>query len=99
MGLTRQGVQRTVNELETASLVERIDNPDHRRARQVRLTSKGRQAFDEIQAEQIRWSNELAEGFDTESLRTALDLITALSDRLREQKAAGSTARPPNDNG
>ena len=86
MGLTRQGVQRTVNDLEEADLVELVDNPDHQRARLVKLNRRGRKIYDEVMARQILWSNELAEGLSERQIRSALSVMTTLSERLNEQK-------------
>src|SRR5947209_4707021 len=41
MGLTRQNVQRLVDDLETAGIVRRTAHPDSRRARLVALTDAG----------------------------------------------------------
>lgn len=45
MGLTRQGVQRLVNEMVAAGLVDLADNPHHSRAKLVRLTPAGETAY------------------------------------------------------
>lgn len=37
MGLTRQSVQRTVNELARSGIVRMLENPDHKRAKLVDL--------------------------------------------------------------
>ena len=42
MGLTRQSVQRLADVLEAAGLVEYAVNPNHRRAKLVRLSNQGR---------------------------------------------------------
>lgn len=91
MGLTRQGVQRTVNDLEQGGFVELVENPDHQRARLVRLTRRGKKVYDEIMAKQVRWSNELAEGISERAIRNALGVITKLSERLKEQKNENQT--------
>ena len=83
MGITRQGVQRTVNELEDAGLVELIENPDHQRARLVQLTRRGEKTYREIMAEQIAWSNELADGISERTLRSAVAVMTTLCERLK----------------
>src|SRR5258708_20215260 len=44
MGLTRQAVQRTVNELHSEGVVTFAVNPHHQRAKLVSLTNKGRAA-------------------------------------------------------
>lgn len=46
MGLARQSVQRVVDDLARAGLVDFDDNPHHKRARLVRFTSEGRARFD-----------------------------------------------------
>src|SRR5919198_5735144 len=45
MGLTRQSVQRLVDELESAGLVRRTSHPESRRARLVALTDAGESAY------------------------------------------------------
>src|ERR1700686_3975617 len=46
MGLTRQSVQRTADELEKAGIIEFNPNPHHKRARLVTLTPKASAPFD-----------------------------------------------------
>ncbi len=46
MGLTRQAVQRLVNEMERDGLVQFGPNPHHQRARLVFLTARGKAAYD-----------------------------------------------------
>jgi DNA-binding MarR family transcriptional regulator len=48
--LSRQFVQRMVNEAAGAGLVELVDNPAHRRSRLVRLTGRGREVIDAVAA-------------------------------------------------
>src|SRR6516165_11921207 len=45
MGLTRQAVQVTVNQLRGDALVETSDNLDHRRSPLINLTERGRQKY------------------------------------------------------
>src|SRR5215470_18369283 len=45
MGLTRQAVQATVNQLHRDTLIETSDNPDHRRSPLINLTERGRQKY------------------------------------------------------
>lgn len=62
MGLTRQSVQRTVNELDAARFVSFSDNPDHRRARLVAPTVKGRKVYREIMRRQAEWAERVLAG-------------------------------------
>ncbi len=85
MGLARQAVQRTVNALEQAGFVELVDNPDHQRARLVQHTAKGKAAYLKVMAEQILWSNELAEGLSKRAIETAIKVVATLSERLKQE--------------
>lgn len=48
LGLTRQSVQRVVNDLAEAGFVSLEPNPDHRRSLLVRLTADGRGVLDAL---------------------------------------------------
>ncbi len=82
MGLTRQAVQRVTNDLADAGLVTFAANPDHRRAKLVKLTARGRKALEEVWRRQIDWSNELSAGLGTTELDEALTVLRALRQRL-----------------
>ena len=56
MGLTRQSVQRLANELEGERLVAFAENPNHRRAKLVVPTEKGRRAFRGAMRRQADWA-------------------------------------------
>src|SRR5215472_19186524 len=45
MGLTRQAVQASVNQLRTQALIETIENLDHRRSPLIKLTQLGSQKY------------------------------------------------------
>ena len=78
MGLTRQGVQRTVNLLLEEGLVEQRDNPQHKRARLVDLSALGRRRFAAISARQRRWANRIAEPERLTELQAALAVLRRL---------------------
>jgi DNA-binding MarR family transcriptional regulator len=82
MGLTRQGVQRIVNELAAEGLVELVPNPHHRRAQLVLLTEAGRNAYQAASERQVPWVNRLAEGLDEPELTAARRVLRALIQRL-----------------
>ncbi len=48
--VSRQHVQTIVNDLVDAGLVERLDNPNHRRAPLIAVTGAGREAIDRLHA-------------------------------------------------
>lgn len=82
MGLTRQAVQRVTNDLADAGLVTFAANPDHRRAKLVKLTASGRKTLEEVWRRQIDWSNHLSAGLDAAELDKALTTARALRQRL-----------------
>lgn len=84
MGLTRQGVQRIVNELEKEGLVGFEPNPHHRRANLIILTDKGRKAYAAADRRQIEWVNELSSDFDVEEIQCALKVMAAMRFKLEE---------------
>ena len=82
MGLTRQSVRRTVHVLTERGFVEFQENPDHRRAKLVVLTKKGRCVLDQVTEIQIDWSKRITEDLSESKLNAATQLIRTLSDRL-----------------
>jgi DNA-binding MarR family transcriptional regulator len=84
MGLTRQAVQRIVNDLAAEGLVTLEENPDHKRARLVLLSAAGTAAFAEASERQAGWAERLGEGLDAEALAAATELLRVLDARLRE---------------
>ncbi|MFV2093318.1 MAG: MarR family winged helix-turn-helix transcriptional regulator [Hyphomicrobiales bacterium] len=82
MGLTRQGVQKTVNHLHRQNLVAFRPNPNHRRARLVCLTSGGQALYAKIMARQVRWANAIGEDFAIADIQKALEIIISLTVKL-----------------
>jgi DNA-binding MarR family transcriptional regulator len=79
MGRARQSVQRTADLLESEGIVEYVDNPAHRRAKLVQLTSAGEATLAGISALQVEWTNGLAA-----AMRAAKPEIQAATDVLRQ---------------
>ncbi len=82
MGLSRQAVQRVVNDLEGQGHVSFEPNPHHKRAQLVVLTERGREAYGAASAKEVPWSNALAEGLSPGEIAAARKVLTALSQRL-----------------
>ena len=81
MGLARQGVQRIVNDLVDLELLELKPNLDHKRSALVALTNKGEDAMSKIDAAQIAWVNELANGFSQRQLSQAVKAIRSVREK------------------
>ncbi len=82
MGLVRQSVQRLVDVLAEEGILAFEDNPNHRRAKLVCMTEVGRHKFDQISQKQVRWANELSQGFEVEELSAAVALLREIQARL-----------------
>jgi DNA-binding MarR family transcriptional regulator len=78
LGLARQSVQRIADLLVDEGLAAYEDNPDHRRAKLVRLTRTGGGALRKIQSAQRTWADTLGAQLDETEVRRA----SALLDRL-----------------
>lgn len=86
MGLTRQAVQRLANVLAEEGMIEFAENPDHRRAKLVGLSGKGRKILKEVGRRQVAWSNNLARGLSPESIEEALAIQREIRWRLEGKK-------------
>lgn len=82
MGLTRQAVQRLVDELEAGGIVRRVGHPESRRARAVQLTPRGESLYAEMMRRQAPWANRTAKGIDPATLQRAVDVLRELRARL-----------------
>lgn len=91
MGLTRQAVQRVVDDLRTGGLVRLDINPHHRRAMLIVMTERGHTAYRRASERQERWADHLAAGLPPEDLEASSTLLRTLRDRLA---AARVTVQP-----
>lgn len=82
MGLARQSVQRIADILATDGLVCFAENPNHRRARLVRLTTRGEALLRRIVPLQAAWANRTSAGLSATEIRAALRVLGALRQRL-----------------
>ena len=91
MGLTRQAVQRLVNEMEHDRLVRFGPNPHHQRAKLVLLTSRGQAAYDAAMKRQGPWASNLAEGLSTKQIETVTATLRTIRQRLDDQVEEGNS--------
>jgi len=78
MGLARQSVQRVADSLEKERIVRYTDNPDHKRAKLVCLTERGRGLVEELGPCQIEWANRIAARVKATEIEAALELMRKL---------------------
>lgn len=82
MGLTRQAVQRVVDEMRSDGLLRLDPNPHHRRAMLVAMTESGSDAYREASERQGRWADDLGAGLPHEDIEAASKLLRTLQQRL-----------------
>ena len=90
MGLARQNVQRLADALEKEGIVEYAPNPDHQRAKLVRLTDRGRRATRDLSRRQAQWANRIASAATHSEILAALELLKALRVRLEAERRAAN---------
>jgi DNA-binding MarR family transcriptional regulator len=86
MGLTRQSVQRIVNELGADGFISFSGNPEHRRAKLIAPTGKGRRTFREIMRRQVDWTRRVlaVAAVSERRIREAESVIRKLRETLEE---------------
>lgn len=82
MGLTRQSVRRSAQVLEQRGFAYFTENPNHKRAKLLALTDKGRQILSQVGMIYTRWSNELSQGLNTDDLSCAVEVMKAIGEKL-----------------
>lgn len=85
MGLTRQSVQRIVNEMVAEGMLSLEENPHHKRSKLVLMTPKGTKAFEQAIALQQPWVKALSEGISKKRLKEAREVLVTLGERLEKQ--------------
>lgn len=87
MGLSRQAIQRIVNDLRADDVVCLLPNPSHKRSPLVDLTEKGRKLHAEAELRRIPWTETLVSGLDGHDLKAASSALIALRRRLEDMQA------------
>jgi len=86
--LARQSVQRIADLLARDGLVAYEDNPEHRRAKLVRLTPTVRDTRGKIQAAQRRWADDIASRLSPDDLETVNRILGEILEELTEPSSA-----------
>lgn len=95
MGMTRQGVQRVVDDLEAAGLVRRVAHASNLRARPVELTEAGVARYAAITRRQVPWAIRCAEGFPPAELDALVARLRTIGQRVDEvsDQPTGATGK------
>ena len=82
MGLSRQAVQRLVNEMEADGLVSFALNPHHERAKLVVMTNRGKWVLRAAMERQGPWAKELAKRLRPDEIQATVRVLRMLRERL-----------------
>lgn len=81
--VSRQHVQVTVNGLIAKSLLRSVDNPQHKRSRLTRLSSKGRECFAEIRRSELTLIEKVFADVPDDALAATQETLTALLQKFK----------------
>lgn len=81
--VSRQHIQVTVNGLVSKGLVRSVPNPQHKRSRLIRLSSLGRDSFEEIRRDETAVVQHLFDGISDDALKTTQNTLKALLKKIR----------------
>jgi DNA-binding MarR family transcriptional regulator len=82
MGLSRQAVQRVVDDMVQGGALAFQHNPHHKRAKLVALTAKGRSLYGAATRLQRTWAGALVSGLDAATLQFTAKVLAQLRARL-----------------
>lgn len=75
LALSRQAVQRVVNELVAQGLIDLAENRHHATAKLIRLTDEGRKSYGECRRIYDRWLSSIATHMEPEDIATGIAIL------------------------
>lgn len=84
--VTGGNITGIVEQLLQEGLVERVTDPNDRRAYVAKLTATGFDVFEKMAVEHRTWITDLMDGLDTEEQEHLLALLTKLRDTLQKDQ-------------
>lgn len=82
MGQTRQAVQRLVDAMQRDGFLEFKDNPEHKRAKLISLSSKGLDIYAKLDAIQAEWAKESSGQLKLKELETTLSVLKEMTNQF-----------------
>ncbi len=87
-GVSRQHIQQQVDALLERGMLERQDNPAHKRSSMIALTDKGRALILNMRAEELNALSRMQIGVSDNALREAAQVLSAWRATLQRDKSA-----------
>ena len=80
--VARQWIQQVANQLAKQGLIEFVDNPDHKRAKLMRITPTGTRLLRRLSGAFDSWANEMKKDFDERAMQLTFATLRKLHERL-----------------
>jgi DNA-binding MarR family transcriptional regulator len=90
LGHSRQAVQRLADGLRERGLIERLDNPEHKRARRLVATARGRDVHTEADLDSRVWAARMTRDLSPGQIEAAATTLRTLRQHLEAARAAAS---------
>ena len=81
-GMTRQGMQKQLNQLLEQGFLEMLENPQHKRSSQFCLSAHGKQVYEAVTARWIETATPWAAQFSQAELENALNVLARFAQLL-----------------
>ncbi len=82
MGQSRQAVQRLVDLMHRDGLLSLLDNPKHKRAKLVALTTTGLDIYKKLDVKQAPWASRCSNHLSTTELEATLSVLRGITHKL-----------------
>lgn len=82
MGLTRQAVQRLIDVMHEDELLLFHDNPEHKRAKLIRLSERGEMIYAQLYDKQLAWAVNGSTDISEAELETTLSVLKRIADTI-----------------
>ncbi|WP_271801871.1 MarR family winged helix-turn-helix transcriptional regulator [Commensalibacter communis] len=86
MGLTRQAVQRTIDELLKLEYIQQLHNPAHKKSSLFQLTSLGEEAFDAINIEWNKMATTIFQDLNPHDIDSTVNVLTQMITKSEAMK-------------
>lgn len=86
LGITQPSLVRTLDQLQAMGLVERVANPDDKRANRVAMTDAGGKLAKQIEARLEQLQRELLEGVPDAAVEISVNLLELLGRRMADRR-------------
>lgn len=99
LGVSNAAASQTVDRLVQLGFLERTENPNDRRAKQLRLTLKGQQLIHDSIEVRRHWIEELIQALspqEREAIAQGLVILTTVARQLEQKKKERIVAKPQN---